>query len=435
LTSKQTRPRRVRVLAGIVSALVGVGMMAGCSSGGDQGADSEVTLRFNWWGSDARHAQTQKVIDLFEEAHPNIKIQPEFSNFTDYFNKLSTGAASRDLPDVMQMTDPYMYSYIDNGQLVNLKEQSDVLPVSDFTESSLAGTSIDGGLYGIPTGESGFGIAVNPALFEKAGVALPDDNSWSWDEFIEKSVAISKALPGTAGASITMDEQTMNMWLRQHGEDYWKDDGKEIGFKPETAASWWEFVRKLRDSGGTNSVEAELESASVALEQGPLALGKKAMTLISVNQLGNLEKAAGQEFKLMRLPGEKQFDAEGGWTKPGIYYSIASNSEHPKEAAMLIDFLTNSPEAGKILKFDRGVPSNSKVLEAITPELTPVEKRVAEYITRVNELHTPPYAIPNAKAGGVMLETAKRLSQEVVFDRLTPRQAADQLISEVKAAM
>jgi multiple sugar transport system substrate-binding protein len=434
LRAKQARPRRLRVLAGVVTALACVGLMSGCSAG-SQSSDEEVTLRFNWWGSDARHTQTQKVIALFEEAHPNIKVQPEFSNFTDYFNKLSTGAASRDLPDVMQMTDPYMYSYIDNGQIVDLKKHEDVLPTADFSESSLAGASIDGGLYGIPTGESGFGMAVNPALFEQAGVPLPDDNSWSWDEFTEKAVAISKALPGVAGASITMDEQTMNLWLRQHGEDYWKDKGKEIGFRSETAASWWEFVRKLRDSGGTNSVEAELESASVALEQSPLALGKKAMTLISVNQLGNLEKAAGQEFKLLRLPGEKQFDSQGGWTKPGIYYSIASNSEHPKEAAMLIDFLTNSPESGKILKFDRGVPSNSKVLEAITPELTPVEQRVAEYTTRVNDLDTPPYAIPNTKAGGVMLETVKRLSQEVVFDRMTPQQAAEQLISEVKAAM
>jgi multiple sugar transport system substrate-binding protein len=408
--------------------------MTACS-GESPGSTQEVTLRFNWWGSDARHTLTQKVIDQFEEAHPTIKVQPEFSSYADYFNKLSTGAASRDLPDVMQMTDPYMYSYIDNGQLQDLKKYSDVLSPSGFSDSSTAGTSINGGLYGIPTGESGFGIAVNPALFEKAGVPLPDDNSWSWDDFITKSVAISKALPGTAGASILMDEQSMDMWLRQHGEDYWKDNGKEIGFKAETAASWWEFVRKLRDSGGTNSAEAEVESASVALEQGPLATGKKAMTLISVNQLGGLEKAAGQEFKLMRLPGEKQFQAAGGWTKPGIYYSIASNSEHPKEAAMLIDFLTNSADAGKVLKFDRGVPSNSKVLEAITPELSPVEKRVGEYISRVNELQTPPYAIPNAKAGGVMLDTVKRLSQEVVFDRMTPSQAADQLIKEVKAAM
>lgn len=434
MLATSTRPIRFKAAAAVVSVLACLGMVSGCSST-PAAEDEKVSLRFNWWGSDARHAQTQKAIDLFEAAHPNISVQPEFSNFTDYFNKLSTGAASRDLPDVMQMTDPYMYSYIENGQLVDLKEHSDVLPTGDFAETSLAGTQIDGGLYGIPTGESGFGMAVNPALFEKAGVALPDDSTWSWDDFKETSVAVSKALPEVAGTSITMDEQTMNLWLRQHGEDYWKNNGSEIGFTAETAASWWEFVRDLRDSGGTRSVEAELESASVALEQSDLAMGKKAMTLVSVNQLGNLEKASGQEFKLFMLPGEKQFKAEGGWTKPGIYYSIASNSEHPKEAAMLIDFLTNSPEAGEVLKFDRGIPSNTKVLEALKPSLTSVESRVAEYGTRVNELDAPPYAIPHPKAGAVLINAVKRLSQEVVFDRLTPKQAADQLIAEVQAAM
>ncbi|WP_189337497.1 ABC transporter substrate-binding protein [Arthrobacter sp. AFG7.2] len=428
---KPSPPRKVRTIAAVLAAVVSLGV-AGC---GSPAADDSVTLRFNWWGSDARHAQTQQVIERFEEAHPNIKVQPEFSNFSDYFNKLSTSAASRDLPDVMQMTDPHLYTYIDNGQLVDLGKHSDVLPTGDFSEASLAGTQIDGGLYGIPTGDSGFGMAVNPALFEKAGVPLPDDNTWTWDEFKDTAAAISKALPDVAGTSITMDEQTMNLWIRQHGEDYWKNGGSEIGFTAETAASWWEFVRSLRDSGGTQPVEAELESASLALEQSPLALGKKAMTLISVNQLGNLEKAAGQEFKLFRLPGEQQFKAEGGWTKPGIYYSVAANSEHPKEAAMLIDFLTHAPEAGEIVKFDRGVPSSSKMLEAITPSLTPVEGRVAEYVTRINELGTPAYAIPHPKAGGVLIDTVKRLSQEVVFDRMTPRQAADQLLADVKAAM
>lgn len=435
MRARKARPARRRMAAGILSALTCVAMLAGCGSPDSQSSNQDVTIRFNWWGSDARHKQTQAAIDRFEQAHPNIKVQPEFSNFSDYFNKLSTGAASRDLPDVMQQTDPYMYSYIDNGQILDLKKFSDVLPTSDFSKSSLGGTSINDGLYGIPSGDSGFGIALNPALFEKAGVPLPDDNTWSWDEYIDKAVALSKALPGVAGTSIPMDEQTMNMWIRQHGEDYWKNNGTEIGFSADTAKDWWEFVKKVRDSGGTQSVEAELESASVALEQSPLAMSKKAMALVSVNQVGNLEKAAGQEFKLMRLPGEKQFSTQGGWTKPGIYYSIAANSEHPKEAAMLIDFMTNSSDAAELLKFDRGVPSNSKVLEAITPSLTPVEKKVADYVTRVNDLGTPPYAVPNTKAGGVLIDTVKRLSQEVVFDRMTPEQAADQLIKTVKAAM
>ncbi|WP_285241187.1 ABC transporter substrate-binding protein [Arthrobacter sp. G.S.26] len=431
MAQKNAGPLRVRTLAAALVAAVSLGV-AGC---GSPAGDDSVTLRFNWWGSDARHAQTQEVIDLFEEAHPNISVQPEFSNFSDYFNKLSTSAASRDLPDVMQMTDPYMYTYIDNGQLVDLTGQAEVLPTGDFSPASLAGTQIDGKLYGIPSGESGFGMAVNPALFEAAGVPVPDDNTWSWDDFRNTAAAITKATPEVAGAALTMDEQTMNLWLRQHGEDYWKNNGSEVGFSADTAAGWWEFVRSLRDSGGTQSVEAELEAASLALEQSPLALGKKAMSLVSVNQLGNLEKAAGQEFTLLRLPGERQFQEPGGWTKPGIYYSVAANSDHPKEAAMLIDFLTNSAEAGKISKFDRGVPSSSKVLEAITPTLTPVEGKVAEYVTRINELDTPPYAIPNPKAGAVLIDSVKRLSQEVVFDRMTPRQAADQLIADVKAAM
>ncbi|MER5183058.1 hypothetical protein ABT009_32685 [Streptomyces sp. NPDC002896] len=55
-------------------------------------------------------------------------------------------------------------------------------------------------------------------------------------------------------------------------------------------------------------------------------------------------------------------------------------------------------------KFDRGVPANADVLTAIEPELSPTEKRVAEYYRRVNDLKPQPIQKPNANAGTAMVE-------------------------------
>ena len=38
-----------------------------------------VTLRFTWWGSDARHKRTQQVIDLFTAKNPTTTVSGEFS--------------------------------------------------------------------------------------------------------------------------------------------------------------------------------------------------------------------------------------------------------------------------------------------------------------------------------------------------------------------
>ncbi|GAB4004971.1 hypothetical protein GCM10029992_51470 [Glycomyces albus] len=135
--------RRIRLgLAVLASAGVGASMLSACSSDDGDG----VTLRFNWWGEDTRHGLTQEIIDAFEQEHPDITVQAEFSNYDDYWNKLSTSAAAQDLPDIMQVTDPFMYSYIDNGQLLDLTEVEGTVDLESFPEETLSLSTVDGGI-------------------------------------------------------------------------------------------------------------------------------------------------------------------------------------------------------------------------------------------------------------------------------------------------
>jgi multiple sugar transport system substrate-binding protein len=159
------------------------------------------------------------------------------------------------------------------------------------------------------------------------------------------------------------------------------------------------------------------------------------MQMLSVNQLGALEGVAGKEMRVLLWPGEADATSVGSFTKPGIFYSIAAKSEHPREAAMLLDYLVNSPESAAVQKFDRGVPVNATVLEEIAPQLSSAELRIAEYYDRVNALDPQPFPIANADAGPVFTETFARMTQEVLFDRLTPDQAAQQLVDAVTAEL
>jgi len=158
------------------------------------------------------------------------------------------------------------------------------------------------------------------------------------------------------------------------------------------------------------------------------------MSLMPVGQLGQYQ-AGGQPLEIVQMPGDSTSEAPGSWTNPGVWYSIASTSEHPKEAARFIDFMVNSPEAGAINKFDRGVPANSAVLKAISPDFTKTERQIADYYDKVAALHPAPFPRQNTKAGPVLIESVHRLTQEVLFGRLTPQKAADQLIAETSAAL
>ncbi|MGI5365818.1 ABC transporter substrate-binding protein [Streptomyces iakyrus] len=434
-SSRSSRRFRLRAV-GLTCSVFALVLSAGCAGDSSGSEGGKTVIRFNWWGSDSRHEMTKQMIALFEKEHPNIDVQPEYSNWDDYWKKLSTSAAAGDMPDVLQLTDPFMYSYIDNGQLMDLKKLKDTLHTDKLPANSMAMTTVKGGLYGVPAGDSAFGIAADPAAFKKAGVPLPDDTKWSWDDYVKISKAISKA-KGLVGSVMPLYPNDLGTWLRQHGEDYWTADGSEIAFTEDTMAAYWEWVVKLRDSGGTTSADAAVEalSSGAGIEQSLVAQHKAAMTDVSVTQLGALESASGREAKLLLFPGEKDASQVGAYTKPGIFYGASARTEHSKEAAQLLDFLVNSPEAAKIQKFDRGVPNNPEVLEAIRPELSPAEKRIADYLARVNALKPTALHIPNAEAGPAVPEIFQRLNEDVLFNRLSPKEAAKKFISEIKSQL
>ena len=53
------------------------------------------------------------------------------------------------------------------------------------------------------------------------------------------------------------------------------------------------------------------------------------------------------------------------YLKPSMLYAISKNTNHPEEAALLMNFLLNNAEAAKIQCLDRGIPSSNSALTAL----------------------------------------------------------------------
>ena len=124
-----------KVIFTVISAAV---LLAGCGTNGSSGSTSTpntgtsptastapttsakanpVTLRVAWWGGQARHDYTLKVIELYQQKHPNVKIESEYAAFDDYWKKLAPQAAANGFPDVFQMDISYLTQYGSRGQL------------------------------------------------------------------------------------------------------------------------------------------------------------------------------------------------------------------------------------------------------------------------------------------------------------------------------
>ena len=72
----------------------------------------------------------------------------EFTGWDGYWQKLPVLAASKEVPDVLQMDAAYIEQYVDNGTLADL---SPYIDLAEFVgEDEKQNYLIDGKLYGIP---------------------------------------------------------------------------------------------------------------------------------------------------------------------------------------------------------------------------------------------------------------------------------------------
>lgn len=426
-----------------VGALVAVAALAltACAGSSDEpasaptssGPPQPVEIRFSWWGSDTRHELTQQVLDKFEEKYPYITVVPDYTDWNSYFDKLSTSVAGGDAPDVITQEERFLNDYASRGVLADLNDLG--LDTSKIDQNVLQSGTIDDNLYGVATGVNAYAIVADPAAFAAAGVEMPDDATWTWDDYVDVAEKISAATGKTVyGAQdYGFNEPGFSIFARQRGESLYTKDGT-LGYDDKTLADWWQYSLDLQSGGGEPDAATTVEVDAGGPEQSLVGTGKGAMAWFWTNQLTAITNASGKELTLLRVPGESQDERTGMYFKPAMYYSVSAKSEHPQEAALLVDFLLNDVTAGDILLSDRGLPANTDVRAAVQPKFSPTDQQAADFLADLEDEIVDGPAVPPVGAGQVA-EITRRLNQEVLFGRMTPEAAAKQFTLEVGSAI
>ena len=207
--SSPSAPARSLRAAGLLTA-AGLALTA-CGGDGD---DGQVELSFVWWGSDARHQNTQEIIDAFEAEHPDISINPTFSEWDGYWDTLATQTAGGDSPDIIQMDELYLREYADRGALLDLTE----VDLSNFEDTVVESGQTEEGQFGVTIGINAATLLANPDLFEEAGVEIPDDEPWTWEDYHQTASELSEGLEDAWGSGNFDETLGFQAWTRQHGE-------------------------------------------------------------------------------------------------------------------------------------------------------------------------------------------------------------------------
>jgi multiple sugar transport system substrate-binding protein len=420
----------LRVAAATAAAVL---LLAGCAGTPAETASSDepVTLRLVWWGNDVRAAATADAVAAFQKEYPYITVETEALPYDGYHDKLSTQIAANDAPDVQQLQGEFMAQYGEQGALLPLTEVN----LDDLDPGTLKNGNIGGEQLSVPTGLSTLVVVANPTLFEQAGVDMPDDTTWTWDDYDEIAAEISANTPeGIFGAkSLGWDITEMATWVAQRGSELFTEKG-ELGVEPDDFASLFELAKKMMEDGGSPSASESSEQLTLAPEQSGVATGRYAMQLDAVSNYPALSTALGGELKILRLPSDsgKKGDAKMMFVA-SQYWAASARTEHPVESQLLIDYLANSEEAGKILGITRGTPANSKIRDAILPQLPENDKTVVDFLSEISgEVVQSRLAPAGASA---FTKNMQRYASEVLFGRQTPDEAAKNLIAETETSL
>jgi multiple sugar transport system substrate-binding protein len=414
----------------LATAALAVSVLGLTGCGGGAAADSgDVELRFAWWGSDTRHTQTQEIIDAFEEQNPGITVVGEYGDFGGYWDKLATQTASNDSPDIIQMDEKYLREYADNGALMDLSG----MDFADIEESIVESGRTEDGLFGIATGINAMAMMTNPDILEDAGVEMPDDTTWTWDDFADVSREVAENTD-SYGFGSPNEPGSFQIWLRQNGKELTNADGS-LGFEAADAAEYYGMLLDMMKDGALPQASVITEDQSPGPDQSLTGKGEAAMGMWWSNQLAALNASSGAELVPLRFPSVAgSADEAHLFHKSAMYMSGSARTEHPEEVEAFIDFMVNSEEAGLINLADRGLPANSTVREAVIPELSEADALAAEYVQAIEpELGA---AMPIPPLGfSALQEILYRYELDVLFERTTPEEAGERAIAEMETAI
>ncbi|MFS0725512.1 ABC transporter substrate-binding protein [Paenibacillus sp. 1P07SE] len=406
-----------------VLATVMVLVLAACGSSGDNapatgGETAEETkdtkLRIVWWGSQARHDATNKVLEIYTEAHPHITFEPDFSGFDSYWDKLATQSAARNAPDIIQMDAQYFNEYAGRNQLADL---SSGINVDALDENLLAAGRYEDKLYAIPIGSNPFGIVYNQLAIEKMGLTVPEE--WTWDEMFQLARDIQPKLEQGKYAlrDFTVDGEVYEMFQLSKGKGPLAQDG-ELNLDAGVWQEWVGLFDELRQEGVVPPAEISVAEKKYDPQQDLLLNGTVLIKQSYASDFPAWESVQPGAFALAKAPRSEQ---AGGYVKPSMYWSVSAHSAHIEEAKQFIDYFINNEEAADVLGVIRGIPVSSDILTYLEPKLTEADKAQLGLIN-VTRPDANPFTV-GPKGFGSFIVDFNKVGAELVFGRISAEQA------------
>lgn len=317
-----------------------------------------VTLRFSWWGNDARHEKTLKVIEMYQEQHPNVTIEPEYRGKSER-EKVATELGSGTCADIVQLNPPWMGDFVANGDFFVDLSQYD-FDIDGFDQHMIDDyCTYNGTLITLPSGLNARTYLMNKTKLDEMGIACDMDTSWTWEDLISIGKTVhekNEEMYFLNADKVDMVEFVIRPYIIQKTGTFLISDDYEPGFTKEDLREALEYVASLY----TENVVVPAADGNTFLNAvwtNPDWINGNLTSELSWTSL--MEGAVSDskyEYVTTTLPIRQDAKDTSVVVKPSQLYAVVKTSEHPAEAADFLKFLLTDEEAGKVLGDCRGVP-------------------------------------------------------------------------------
>lgn len=322
----------------------------------------------------------QQIIQAFEDANPGIIAQLEAVAGRDYYARLLTQLAAKAAPDVMQIGDDAVPSFVEKGAFVPLAEGS--FDPAIYLPGVLEPGQVGGQQYLLPKDYTPLGVYYNKKLFDAAGLAYPEEG-WTWEDLLATAQVMTKdengdGTPEVWGIQLPATWTTgFEYWVAAAGGKLISEDGMSfVGYmdSPEVIRAV-QFYADLYNKYKVAPPPADLNQWGGG--NAEFANGQAAMRLFGRWPQAGFVDNPNIDLGVAPPPQDAVRANVLFWGG----FGVATSTKHPDEAAQFLAYYTGEPGA-QVWK-DWALPAVKSVADSAGLTDDPIE---GVWINELNHL-------------------------------------------------
>ncbi|TDD60828.1 sugar ABC transporter substrate-binding protein [Kribbella antibiotica] len=416
----------------LVTTLAGAAALAlltACGGSAQPAADGPQTIKVSLWNY-ATTPEFKAIIDGFQAANPDIKVEPVDILADDYAEKVTTMLAGGDTTDVLTMKNVIDYSrFGTRGQLLPLTDEAAKLDPAKY--SGLKAYELEGKYFALPYRQDFWVLYYNKTLLKQAGVPESKLQNLTWAGYAD----LAKSLTKGDGASKVYGAYQHTWRSIVQATSAAQTGGNLLGGDYGFMKDQYAMTLGLQQSGTLlpwATASSQKVSYNTMLSTGKAALLPMgtwyAATLLADTKSGKTKV----EWGVAPLP---QLKADGKVTTFGspTAFAVNKNSKHSEAAKKFVEWASSEAGATAVAKAGvtpslqsqqildtyfalPGVPNGEVAKKAFKPDNVVLEMPVSDKSSDVDQILTEEHELIMTGQKSLddgLAEMAKRVKNEV----------------------